>query len=287
MKKYLAITMGLMLSAAALAGAGDFIKTWSYNAITGAITAQTVAGTKFVPASNDGQTYSVKNLKVDTVTNTAGTSTPPGMVPLGGMVAVMPNLDTGNAWQPPAHNVIKDGFMRADGGTVPSGQGSPLQGRVLPNMGLTSGGVNAYPRGSAATSWSTGTYTTGGANTQNSNVAVSQQPTYHIPAHYHGKGNLGISDPGHAHTVAQTYNDGLSNLFWIGGAQHTSNQTPFAITSNELTGISISGSYVGAGIYSGDDSSLPAVQDASVAISNTAVNNEPSYVEVVWVIRVK
>ena len=82
-------------------------------------------------------------LKVNEVTDLAGTGTPPGMIPIGGMVAVMPGV-TG-AWQPPATTVVKDGFMRADGATV-ADAASPMNGQVLPNM------VNSFARGATTSS---------------------------------------------------------------------------------------------------------------------------------------
>ena len=62
----------------------------------------------------------------------------PGAVPLGGLVAVMPNIDVVIAWQPPATGEIKDGFMRADGTAITSthkGLGCKLTvGTLLPNL---------------------------------------------------------------------------------------------------------------------------------------------------------
>lgn len=76
-------------------------------------------------------------LKTDSLLNSDGTGVPPGLMPIGGMIAVMPDIDS-NAWQPPASGAIKDGFMRADGhqitaGNVASGCLFP-EGTYLPNM---------------------------------------------------------------------------------------------------------------------------------------------------------
>jgi hypothetical protein len=88
-------------------------------------------------------------MKSDLITTTTG-GTPPGMVPIGGMVAVMPSTHA-NAWQPPAQNVIKDGFMRADGGTIPACADCIIPaGTVLPNM------VGSFAKGTSTT---TGTAT--------------------------------------------------------------------------------------------------------------------------------
>ena len=83
-------------------------------------------------------------LRINEVQDLAGTGTPPGMVPIGGMVAVMPNTHA-NTWQPPATGVIKDGFMRANGHTITSQNvidGSLIpEGTALPNM------VDRFARG--------------------------------------------------------------------------------------------------------------------------------------------
>ena len=86
-------------------------------------------------------------LKVDNVRDLAGTGTPPGMIPIGGMVAVMPNVS--GAWQPPATEVVKDGFMRADGKAV-TDVDSPMVGQNLPNM------VDMFTRGSASSGTQSG-----------------------------------------------------------------------------------------------------------------------------------
>ena len=105
---------------------------------TGATTSETVATIDTTGGNpmefNQGVMVSAgKPLIADTI-ETNGGGTPPGMVPLGGTVMVFPHLDATSAWQPPVSGSIKDGFMLADGAVVPSGEGSPLQGKTLPNM---------------------------------------------------------------------------------------------------------------------------------------------------------
>ena len=136
-------------------------------------------GTGFLFQANDGGGY-VDKLAIGTdgkvtfeaavverIENSSG-GTPPGMVPIGGMVAVMPNV-TG-AWQPPASGAIKDGFMRADGSTV-NDSGSPLNGQTLPNM------VNKMARGSTDSS------TSGG----NDSVTLVEA---NIPSHTHSSSGI-------------------------------------------------------------------------------------------------
>ena len=57
------------------------------------------------------------SLRVGGIKNLAGTGSPTGIIPVGGMISVMPTTHA-NFWQPPATGVIKDGFMRADGHVV-------------------------------------------------------------------------------------------------------------------------------------------------------------------------
>jgi len=130
----------------------------------------------------------------------------PGMVPIGGMVPVMSHL--AGSWVPPVTGVVKDGFMRADGALV-ADAGSPLNGVTLPNM---TGGT--YPRGDTTSS-----STSGGANTQASNVTVGNHTALslsnhsdidiahghsftngYVPAHYHSEANhsTGLTAAGQA-----------------------------------------------------------------------------------------
>ena len=231
-------------------------------------------------------------LKVDTITNTAGTGTPPGIVPIGGMIAVVPALDTANSWQPPATGVCKDGFMRADGATVPGTGacvGSPLVGRTLPNMGLTAGSVNRYPRGSAATSWATGTYTTGGANT----VTIGSA---NLPTHTHLAGTLSV-DINHDHGAVNSGTEAGAAASY--GVVYAHNSVTWSAISRTGTAAP---SLWATGFPGGENSThyhsvdLPALGSVVKAVSNstadggfanTALNNEASYLEVVYVIRVK
>jgi hypothetical protein len=236
------------------------------------------SGNIIIDPGTSGNVQVKKELRTDSIKDLAGTGTPPGVVPIGGMIAVVPALDTANSWQPPATGVCKDGFMRADGATVPNTGacvGSPLVGRILPNMGLTAGSVNRYPRGSAATSWVTGTYTTGGANTQASNVTGT------APAHYHGMGtgaDLNITSSGsHNHTIGITGSYQHSGGF--GGHDGSDGSTGFSNHTH------LSGNFSGRiGLVTGGVDGNTAL---TLSMTNNQVNNEASYLEVVYVIRVK
>lgn len=240
-----------------------------------------------------------QTLKVDTIQATTAGAQPPGMVPIGGMVAVMPAVDATNAWQPPAGTptcAIKDGFMRADGCVVPSGQGSPLQGKTLPDM-APSAGNERYLRASRATSWTTGAFTTGGANTQASNVGVFNHSSHtHGMAHKHeigaieSPGYIQFSSAGSATSVkpASIYSSGTYLMIYdavmsdlaSGTAKRSVDWTP-TTTATFYSFAPMDNSNV---LKASTDSESAAL---SHSVTNNAVNNEPAYVEVVWVIRVK
>lgn len=260
----------------------------------------------YVPTmdSDNSSNLTVKGLKATTSTlttvnaTTANTTTvnattvnatniiAPGFVPLGGMIAVTPAIDTVNSWQPPATGVIKDGFMRADGNTVPSGQGSPLQGKALPNMGTTSGGVNRYPRGSAATSWTTGAYTTGGANTQALVLSnIPQLSTSYTPA-----GTTNTTGSSHSHDITPNPHShatiGTSGASGAGSYSHIIS----GYTNNynvEVGAVGLTIGTVGSTHTHEFVGTLATITVGTPVGSMVAPNNEPSYLEVIWVIRVK
>lgn len=138
-----------------------------------------------------------------------------GSVPIGGMVAVNPTMQASDAWQPPATGVIKDGFMRADGHTITAQNvtdGSMLRaGTILPNM------VTKYPRGNTTSG------STGGANTQASNVIVGNHATLALSDHNaidiaHGHGFTNPYVPSHYHTLS------TSNTFSVSISHDHANQ---------------------------------------------------------------
>ena len=281
----------------------------------------------------------------------------PGAVPLGGLVAVMPNIDVVIAWQPPATGEIKDGFMRADGTAITSthkGLGCKLTvGTLLPNLtakylrgntasGAT-GGANTVTIASAnlpTHTHGTGTLAnaadathTHGVGTYGNTAELSHTHSSALPAHRHflksrGSGN---DSPDHTHSVGYRViytqaggsidtvhdGDGSPQVSTGASARHThswggvwSNDTSSQVSSPEGDG---SGNtyadgvgYWGVGgtrttsagsshnhVFSGTSaagSSHNHVISGSTdngGFANTALNNEPAYVEVVWVIRVK
>jgi hypothetical protein len=220
----------------------------------------------------------------------------PGAVPLGGIVMVMPTT-LAAAWQPPVSGVIKDGFMRADGATVPSGQGSPMQGLTLPNM------TGYFPKG-AVTS---GTATAYGVAFSGTAAARSgwfgtANLTATAPAHYHGMGagaDLNITASG-SHSHLYTYS-GLSTLGASGNTRNVVTSEPTYTTTSD-THIHASASFAGnIGLVSGGANgntamgiSFPAANDSmgdwSAAGSYTpagTMSGDPATITVVYVIRVK
>lgn len=276
-----------------------------------------------------------------------------GSVPIGGMVAVTPNTHA-NAWQPPADcSTIKDGFMRTSTAagvacTVPACSDCIIPaGTTLPNM------YQKYARGGGTSG------STGGANTQASNVAVGNhtalalsnhtalslnnhtalslnahaitQPAFNIPGHYHGMStgstlSASTSNSPHYHNLKVT-GSGDNYTMWhrIGNYNSASSdsvtETGFSATQTDGSHSHvISGSLGLVTGGSNGDSAFSATRTTDVAltnnhsfsqnidahsfsqnitahsfsqnidghsVTNNVVNNEPSYIEVVWVIRVK
>jgi len=254
-----------------------------------------------------------KTLQVDSIKNFAGTSGAPGMVPIGGMVAVMPTTHA-NAWQPPATGVIKDGFMRADGAVVPTcadcvipaGTVTPSMINRYPRGNTTSGsngtGANTVTLGAANIPTTTGTITAGTAAGQTlgttnvsleSGIAAGQSIVKNSGNHNHGGSTAwgGATD---------SNGDGYvridSNLFYtVGTAPGTVGVqeagTHAHVIGNDVVNIdhthgpsSVSGT-TNIGHTHGTSSVSGSVSVGSA--SPTAVNNEPAYTEVVWIIRVK
>lgn len=265
----------------------------------------------------------------------------PGFVPIGGMVAVMPNVS--GAWQPPASGAVKDGFMRADGSTVSDAE-SPLNGQVLPTMT-----GNTYARGDSTSGG------TGGANSQASNVTVGDhlattlegaladhddidiahghgftqpsahgitQPAFNVPGHYHGFGlGSGLTGGSHDHTfqdLGEIFNSdagpgGISSINNYGAAANiTPNITSSgdhghggtiglvtggsngnaAFAASRSTDVALSNNHSGGAVTSlgTTNKSISAhdfTSNISHSVTNNSVNNEPKYVSVIWVIRVK
>lgn len=247
-----------------------------------------------------------KTLQVDNIKNLAGTSSPPGMVPIGGMVTVMPNIQATDAWQPPATGVIKDGFMRADGHIITAqnvADGSMLRvNTTLPDM------RNKYARGNTTSGG------TGGANTVT--LAANQIPqlsgaftsgvnsvghthtitTGGISANHTHSGSTGNDSPDHSHNIwkkGQYEGIDTNPNYPLGAGPNYSQGTisthgASARHAHPFTTGTVSADHTHSGTTSGV--SANHTHNTTVTLgsaSPSSVNNEPAYVEVVWVIRVK
>lgn len=233
-----------------------------------------------------------------------------GQVPLGGLVAVMPNIDAINAWQPPATGVIKDGFMRADGTIINAGHVSLgcllAVGTVLPSM------TAKYLKGNTTSG------ATNGSNIVTASFAgTSSSYSVSVPAHYHGIGTGSLSAAGQSHT-GSSGGDGAHGHGMVAGAhilaQEISGDDPHLVSlgnyarwggswsdapahSHTITHTHGPSAVTGTvGLVAGQDGNAPITATGSntpagsVTISpssGTAGNNEPAYIETVWVIRVK
>ena len=266
-------------------------------------TISNTAGTDAVTFSQGLTVTSGKVLKADFIQTSAGGS-PPGFIPIGGMIAVMPTTHA-NVWQPPLTGVIKDGFMRADGGTVPTCADCIIPaGTTLPNM------VGSFPKGTATT--------TGTATASQKLVAanIPQVSTSYTPAGTIDVTLSGVTPSLSSNSVASTTHNhewlttaGLTiiNGSWLSASstravqgtspnpfylqaippinQYTSTPTPFYSAGTETTTVAISG-----GSYSVNTKTFAgtaATITVGTAVGAQTTAPDPANVTVVWVIRVK
>ena len=172
------------------------------------------------------------SLRVDSIENLEGSGPTQGMIPIGGMISVMPTTHA-NFWQPPATGVIKNGFMRADGHVitqqnVDDGSVFPLN-TTLPDMvdqfsrgaatsGGTGGSDNQTPSGTVTAPTFSGSAETRSSWFKTSDVLANSPSHFHDVegsgsdpkinvAHSHGTStltgyaNLAHTHPGHDHFV--------------------------------------------------------------------------------------
>lgn len=141
------------------------------------------------------------SLRVSSLQSLDGTGSPEGVVPLGGVIPVMPSTHA-NAWVPPAAGIIKDGFMRADGTSITAQNvtdGCRLPaGTILPNL------TTKYPRGSNTSGPGAGsnavTLTSAHLPVLSASAtSAPQSPTNHTHPFTHGH-STGDIDTDHRHT---------------------------------------------------------------------------------------
>lgn len=166
--------------------------------------------------------------RIVSVLNLAGNGVPAGVVPLGGLIPVIPSTHA-NAWTPPASGVIKDGFMRADGTLISAGNVSAgcvlPQGTALPDMTLR------YMKGNSASG--TVLATTFNSLTISSNTALptisttnatTNTSSAHTHSMAHGHSTSGTQSAQHNHT-ANSHNHAGNWYTAAANANHTHSGT--------------------------------------------------------------
>lgn len=189
-----------------------------------------------------------------------------GLLPIGSIIAVMPSTHSA-AWQPPADcSTIKNGWMRTTSAAgvscvVPTCLDCVIPaGTTLPNLHqrYVKGGVSG---------------TTGGANTQASNVSIANhtlsssnvaQVTGSFTSSYANFGpvTLGYRDYNNSGCTGP-----INGYSYLGGGSYSLNNHTHTISS----------------VTAGNASPTSVTH----SVSNPLVNNEPPYVNVVWIMRVK
>lgn len=215
------------------------------------------------------------------ITNLAGTGSPsftngfPGVVPIG---AIIPVIAGGMAasWQPPATGVIKDGFMLCDGATVPSGQGSPLQGLALPTMNDSRYLVGSATGGTAVAEVATGS---GGSATQ----AMASHTHYMSPSSgtAYGQAYVKISfdTPGSPGTWFDVLTDGGSLIQYYAKQQ-------FRVTNSLVSFSSVNVSMPSTPVFGRTDIMATGAGTMNLSHTHTAPGT-PKSLQVVYVMRVK
>lgn len=217
-----------------------------------------------------------------------------------------------------------EGSWRVCDGSAPNDSQSPIYNsptRHLPNLtddrflqgsinvGLT-GGINS----AAHTHTSTSNVTIADHSALTLNAHTVTQPTFSVPAHYHGKGNLAIAD-NHQHFTTLRADSGAQVAFGLGGnyqgivGSDVSTGTLSYSSTTSLGSVTISGSYVGYNSGSNGDASFTASRTTDVALSNhtfsqnitphavtnnqvttstsSLTENRPQYLNLVYICRIK
>lgn len=217
-----------------------------------------------------------------TLANVGG-STPPGMVPLGGMVAVMPNTHA-NAWQPPVTGVIKDGFMRANGHTITAqnvvdGSMFPL-GTTLPNM------EGAFAKGASTSNTATAAQKLVLAN-------IPQISTSYTPAGTNAASTIsGTAAAVADHEHGLVHSAGTPILSATGGGSWYTLTMPVTAPANATTQYKAAAAGGHSHSLSGTAAAQAFTGTAATITVGTAVDSQtlppdPQNITVVWVIRVK
>ena len=180
-----------------------------------------------------------------------------GLVPLGGIIAVASHL-AGSYVLPVTGAISTDGWMRADGATVPAGQGSPLEGDAVPNLtsstfilgtdgsgaGVSpdddplsgaSGGANSSTPASATASWSSSTVNTAFTTQTWSGSGSFSRLDFNTnqTSHTH-TANAHTHDLTHSHSMKHVHEFAIWKYYQTGKLQYQQNDT-YDYNQSELT----------------------------------------------------
>ena len=166
--------------------------------------------------------------QISSVLNLVGDGSPAGVVPLGGMIPVMPSTHV-NAWTPPASGVIKDGFMRADGTLISAANVSAgcvlPQGTALPDMTLRYVKGGSISGSALATTFNSLTISSNASiPTMSASNVTTNASSAHTHSMAHGHSATGTQSANHNHT-ANSHNH--AGNWYTGGASlnHTHSGT--------------------------------------------------------------
>ena len=274
---------------ASTTGSGSVVLATSPTLVTptlGAATATSVAATTFTAGSLN-------------LTSAGFDGNGQGIVPLGAIIAMTSGITGSMAI--PATGVASNGWQRCDGAAI---AGSQTLSGTTPNLSSS-----IYLRGSTTYSG------TGGSNTQT-------LTTTQLPAHTHDTASIPTAahthDMAHAHSVGQTFdNAGLcftqnapgsfsTSSTTTSNANHTFRSPVVSTGGNTTSGLSgtsfnliqaaltyeqkySSGalSAVGVSMVNTGAASATSTLTSTSAGTGAAFNTEPSYINVVYMIRVK
>jgi len=215
-----------------------------------------------------------KPVRVNFLKNFDGTGPAPGGVPIGGVVAVVPNLHA-NLWQPPSSGAIKDGFMRADGNTIPSCSDCKIpSGTTLPNM------VGRYVKGNSTSGTLTGASSRqlisnnipalSKAATLGGQVDGSGNATTHTHSYDHSHTSNDVTTS-HTHSHAHTHTIGLD---LDAGHGHSFTSSPFAGSTSNHAHASVEGP-TGHGLARWTPGSQPVTFAFNPTMASNATYNGP------------
>ena len=266
--------------------------------VTGATTLSnnlTIGSNKLTVDYSNGNTVILGTLSVPTVvsdTNFTGNTTGRGIVPLGGIIAVMAGLTGADS----ASTLLTNGFALCNG-TTPAAQGmtTPAIVATMPNIN-----DSAYLRGNTS-SWTSGaaasanTKTIGSANlpvhTHGVSITSSNENAVHDHAYNHSH-TTGTESATHTHTRTAG-STGQGN--YADGNHVQSAYTSMSVVTSDAsntesathTHTTNSQSANSTGYQTSNHTHSVSGNTDNGSFANTALNIEPKYFDVVYYMRVK